>query len=209
MQARSSQLFFMAGLALVLSAALGGTASAQSPDLYLSIDLGVGRYRSAVLQDGVPISGGSVNKTTTVGGVAIGWQITPTLAAEIGYADFGKAKFSGNAAFPCQPAPSCTPVVANLTGNYQAKATHLSIVGTTELTKELSVFGRIGVSRTDRAVSATIGSRAASSSDKKTEAITGLGLSYAFTKSIDGTFEWKWLSDSKLNATALGVRYRF
>ncbi len=209
MQTRSSCSFFLAGLAAVASITFSGTAAAQSPDLYLSTDAGFGQYRSSVLQDGFRTIGGSVDKTTTAGGAAIGWRINQMFAAEIGYADFGKAKFSGNAAFPCQPAPTCTPVVANLTGDYQAKATHLSILGMVELTKELSFFGRIGVSRTDRSASAAIGSRSGSAGEKKTEAISGLGLSYAISKNVDGTFEWKWLSDSKLNALTLGVRVGF
>ena len=79
----------------------------------------------------------------------------------------------------------------------------------TEVTKELSVFGRIGVSRTKRSASATIGNRSGTADENKKEAISGLGVSYAFTKNIEGTFEWKWLSNTKLSAPTIGVRVGF
>ena len=132
-----------------------------------------------------------------------------TCACLVSACVFRRLEKSSRRKFPCQPAPSCTPVIAGLTGDYRAKSTQVSLVGMTEVTKQLSVFGRIGVSRTKRSASATIGNRSGTADENKKEAISGLGVSYAFTKNIEGTFEWKWLSNTKLSAPTIGVRVGF
>lgn len=61
---------------------------------------------------------------------------------------------------------------------------------------------------TQQSASAFAGS-AVSANKKRTEAIFGLGLSYAVANNVDATLEWKKLNSTDVSAASLGVRFRF
>ena len=61
------------------------------------------------------------------------------------------------------------------------------------------------MSDTDRKVSGF----GASASEKKTEAICGVGFGYNFVKNIKGTVEYQKLTDSKIEALVAGVKFGF
>jgi hypothetical protein len=209
MQVRKSRSrLFATGCVMALTM-LVAEVHAQTPEFYVAGDIGKSRYRVSVVQDSLRTIGGSLDGNSTSGGIAFGWQAMPSLAFELGYTDFGDVDLKGRASFPCQPAPLCTPIVGNLTGTFNAKATHLSAIGSASITDAVAVFGRLGLARTDRSATVSISGIGGSGGETKTEAMFGVGAAYAFTKSIDGVFEWKWLADSKADAATLGIRVRF
>jgi hypothetical protein len=189
---------------------LCGAAHAQTSEFYVAGDLGQSRYNDiSVVQSTGRVIGGQIDRNGTAGSVAVGWQVLPRIALELGYADFGKVDLSGRGAFPCQPAPTCVPFAGALSGNFQTKTTHLSMVASAPIANDFSFFGRIGLANTKRSASVAIGGFGGNGTETKTEGIFGVGAAYAFSKTIDGVVEWKWMEKSQVNAATLGIRVRF
>lgn len=196
-----------AGVLAIVTALASASAHAQDTRWYVAVDAGQSKYKTQ--SNDVGIFGGSFDRKDTQSGFAIGAQLNKAIAVELGYADFGKAKISGTGAIPCAPATVCLPALFNVSGDAQAKSTHLSLVSSVPLMDNLSLYGRLGASRTDRSASVRVNNVTVSSDTKKSEAIYGLGLRYAFTKNVEGTLEWKRLDDTKVDAASLGVMLRF
>jgi len=197
-------LFAVCSAAAVMSAA--PLLFAQELGVYVAIDGGQSKYKTTTAELG--INGGSVDLKDKQVGIAIGSQLTKQFAVELGYTDFGKARFSGQSSVPCVTGQACVAIIVDLSGNASAKSSHLSLVANASLTDTLSVFARAGGARTDRSATAFAGS-GVSASSKKTEPIFGLGLSYAVTNNVDATLEWKKLNSTDVDAASLGVRVRF
>jgi opacity protein-like surface antigen len=195
------------GVGLVALVASSG-AVAQETRWYIAADIGQSKY-STESRD-VGIVGGSFDRKDTQSGVAVGAQLAKGIAVELGFADFGKAKISGLGATPCPPvAIGCTLALYNISGDAQAKATHLSLVSSVALIDGLSFYGRLGAARTDRSANVRVNNVIVSTSAKKSEAIYGLGLRYAFTPGVEGTLEWKRLDNTKVDSASLGLMLRF
>lgn len=182
---------------------------AQTPAFYAAGDLGASRYRVALTQNNVRISDGLIDRNSTSGAVALGWQFTPSIGFEVGYLDFGRTDLVGRGTIPCQPSPGCTPIVGNLSGSIRATALQVSSVGSLPVSDRFSLMGRIGLARTDYATTVSIAGAGGKSNDDKTEGFYGVGASYGFTKAVEGVLEWKWIGTAKLSTAALGVRVRF
>ncbi len=180
---------------------------AQTVSWYVAGDVGQGNYKTDS-QD-VGIIGGSFDRKDTQSGFAFGAQLNKSFAVELGYTDFGKAKVSGSGAVPCSPTIVCVPALFSVSGDARAKATHLSLVSSVPLMDNLSLYGRLGTSRTDRTANVRVNNVSVGSSEKKTEAIYGIGLAYAFTPNVDATIEWKKLNNTDVDAVSAGVRVRF
>lgn len=195
-------------LAASLVALVASTAAvAQDTRWYVTADVGQSKYKTE--SSDVGILGGSIDRKDTQSSFAIGAQLNKGVAVELGYADFGKAKISGTGAVPCSPAIVCLPALFNVSGDAQAKSTHLSLVSSVPLMDKLSFYGRLGASRTDRSASVRVNNVTVSSNEKKSEAIYGLGLRYAFTPNVEGTLDWKRLDDTKVDAASVGLMLRF
>lgn len=197
----------IAALVAVAAGVASAGANAQETRWYVAADVGQSKYKTE--SGDVGILGGSFDRKDTQSGFAIGAQLNKGIAVELGYADFGKAKISGSGAIPCVPATVCLPALFNVSGDAQAKSTHLSLVSSVPLMDNLSFYGRLGASRTDRSASVRVNNVTVSSNEKKSEAIYGLGLRYAFTPNIEGTLEWKRLDDTKVDAASVGLMLRF
>jgi opacity protein-like surface antigen len=116
---------------------------------------------------------------------AVGYNFSPVVGLELGYADFGKGRFGGVDA--------------------KAQSTHLSLILSAPFSEVFSVYGRLGAASTDRKISfAGFGD-----TDRKTEALYGAGLAYAFNKQVAGTLEYQKLNDSDVGAVNLGIRLNF
>jgi OmpA-OmpF porin, OOP family len=188
---------------------MGAKAYAQTPAFYVAGDVGISRYSVNVVQDNARTIGGAVDRNGTSGGIALGWQITPQISLELGFTDFGKVDLAGRGSFPCQPAPSCVPVTANLTGDFKSKTTHVSSIGSLPMSDQFSIFGRIGVAHTEQSAKVTIADITQTGNSTKTVGIFGLGTAYAFTKNVESALEWKWLARTQVNSATLGIRVRF
>jgi opacity protein-like surface antigen len=204
MKQSSLRLAIAAGV-LAVTAASG--ASAQVAGWYVSGD--VGQSNNKTSSSDIGILGGSFDRKDTQSAFAIGAQFNKSFGLEIGYADFGKAKVSGAGAVPCRPANVCTLAFFPVSGDVRAKATHISLVSSVSLTENLSLYGRIGASRTDRSASVRVNNVTVSSGEKKTEALIGVGFAYAITPNVDATLEWKKLNNTDVDAVSAGVRLRF
>jgi OOP family OmpA-OmpF porin len=164
---------FLATLAL---AAISAPAMAQDTPWYAHVQAGQSKYDL----DGLP--GDNKDRFAILG---LGYKLSPQLAVEGGYADFGKIKFSG--------------------ASGEAKSIYAAAILSAPVTDAFSVYGRLGVANTDRKASFL----GFSDNDRKTEGIYGAGLSYAFSKNVAGTLEYTKLSDSDVAGYALGVKFSF
>lgn len=115
----------------------------------------------------------------------VGYQFNPALALEGGYADFGKVNVLG--------------------ASGKAQSPYVAAVLSAPFADQFSVYGRLGVANTKREINFL----GFNESDRKTEALYGLGVSYNFTKAVTGTLEYMKLNDSDVEAVSLGVRLRF
>lgn len=131
------------------------------------------------------IGGGFGKKNATAAGIGVGYNFNPIVALELGYNDYGKVNFSG------------------VDGT--AKSTQLSVLLTAPIANEFSVYGRLGAASTERKISGF----GFSDSERKSEAVYGVGLAYNFAKNIKGTVEYQKLNDTKVDAITAGVKFNF
>jgi len=181
---------------------------AQESRFYVSGAIGQSDYKLDASDLG--FFAASVDKRDTAFGLALGYQLSNQLGVELGYADFGKAKFteqrSANASVACTISGSCGPLI---TGDGRAKAVHLSALLSAPLAEAFSIYGRLGVANTDRSVGAAASSISVRDGDKKTEALYGIGATYHFNRNVAATIEWQKLNDTDVSAALIGVRLSF
>jgi opacity protein-like surface antigen len=128
------------------------------------------------------IGDGFGKKRDVTAGGAVGYQFNPNIGVELGFNDYGKVKFDGIDA--------------------KARTTHASMVLSAPIANEFSIYGRLGATSTERKLVNI-------ASDRKSEAIYGVGVGYNFTKQFAGTVEYQRLSDSDVSSVGAGVKYRF
>lgn len=87
----------------------------------------------------------------------------------------------------------------------KAKSPQVSAILSAPIADAFSVYGRLGVSDTKREANGF----GRSVSEKKTEAIYGVGFGYNFAKNIKGTVEYQKLNDSEVDALVAGVKFGF
>lgn len=131
------------------------------------------------------IGNGFGKKNKVVGGVGVGYAFNQNIAVELGFNDYGKVNFGGV--------------------DGRARATHASLLLSAPIANEFSIYGRLGASSTDRKVAGF----SVSDTDRKTEALYGIGTGYNFAKNVQGTVEFQQLQDSDVRAIAAGVKFRF
>ncbi len=158
-------------------------AAPDATDAGFFVSAQAGRSRFDIGNDGLGNNFGK--KNATVGGVGVGYAFNPTVAVELSYNDYGKVNFGGV--------------------DGKAKSTQFSALLSAPIANEFSVYGRLGAASTDRKVAGFGGN----SSDKKTEAVYGVGFGYNFAKNIKGTVEYQKLDDSKVEALVAGVKFGF
>jgi OmpA-OmpF porin, OOP family len=158
-------------------------AAPDAADAGFFVSAQAGRSRFDIGNDGLGNDFGK--KNATVGGVGVGYAFNPIVAVELSYNDYGKVNFGGV--------------------DGKAKSTQFSALLSAPIANEFSVYGRLGAASTDRKV-VGFGS---DSSDKKTEAVYGVGFGYNFAKNIKGTVEYQKLDDSKVEALTAGVKFGF
>jgi len=183
--------------AAISAAAIPSTAAAQqvSP-WYVTGAVGQSRYD-------IDLSGITGDRKGTVFNIGGGYRLSPNVALELGYTDFGKANY--------------------LNVDLKAKTTYGAVVLSAPLGEAFSLFGKLGYGSTKRSASSpdiviplgpngslgSLGSFGFSNHDRKSEAIYGLGAGYAFTPNITGTIEWQRLDNTKVDAGMVGVRFGF
>ena len=119
-----------------------------------------------------------------------GYQINRNFAVELGYIDFGKATGGGT--------------------NFKGNALELVGVGMLPLANQFSLYGKLGMARTEAEGSNALGSEKESS----TEVTYGFGVQYDLNKNIGIRGEWQNYLDvgdgrSDVTVLSIGVVYRF
>lgn len=182
--------------ALVIGASLT-SASAFAEGGFAGVDVGRSNYS-------LDVSGtGSVSDRTTGFKLYGGWEFTPNLAIEGGYADMGTGR------------------VSNAAGTISAKTNALYVAGkgTVPLNEQFSLYGKLGVTRNKADYTVSSGATSFNPSGNKTDLFAAAGVSYAFTKNVAGTLEYDYFGkldtdgasgvSAKVNMWTLGVRFNF
>ena len=131
-----------------------------------------------------------------------GYDFTPNLAIEAGYADFGTAKADFN--------------VGASSGKVEAKLSSFYVAGkgTVQFNQQFSGFGKLGVARNKADATATGAGITANASGNETALYAAVGVAYHFTKNVAATLEYESFGKSsgnvgKANAISLGARFSF
>jgi OOP family OmpA-OmpF porin len=207
-----------AGKLSLLTLALMATpyALAAEPGWYIGANVGQSqatidhdRITSGLLGSG--LIAGPINENDRDGGYKLfgGYQLNRHFAVEGGYFDLGRFGFSTTTVPP-----------GTLNGDIKLKGINLDLVGTLPVSERFSIFGRIGVARSQAndtftgtgAVNVLNPSPSARSNNLK----VGLGLDYAFTPSLSLRTEIERYrvddavgNKGDVDLISLGLVYRF
>jgi opacity protein-like surface antigen len=158
--------------------AMSAGASAQDASgFFISANVGPSQYKLEEVD----------TKNKFLAGVGVGYSFNPNIALEVGFNDYGKI----NVDFV----------------NARARALHLSLLLSAPLANDFSMYGRLGVARTEIQAEAFD----ISVTDRKTRALYGVGVGYNFAKNIKGTVEFQnqKLDHGDVRAVAVGVKFQF
>lgn len=149
----------------------------------------------------VTIEGMSMTGNDTAAKLVGGFQVTPAVGVEAGYAYLGEAKVSAD-------------------GDYigaEPKSVYLAVTGTLPLSPVASAFVKLGAARTKTTVSASYMGAFEASRHIENSVIAGIGASYAISKQVALVAEYehfgKIVKDESGNLKAdllsVGVRFNF
>ncbi len=153
--------FAVSGAAQAQSSLTRGTSAAPGTGFYVGGSLGQSHWK-----DDSPIASG-IDRSDTSYKVFGGYEFTPNVAVELGYADLGK--FEGSA------------------GDVKSRATYLDAVGTLPFNDQWAAIGRVGVVDSHTRV-INLGAR---DSDHDTGLKVGAGLQYSFSPTTAVRGEWE------------------
>jgi OOP family OmpA-OmpF porin len=146
-------------------------------------------------------TGMSISDNDTGFKVFGGYQFTPVIGVEAGYAQFGEASVSGGGA----------------TATAKPKSFYGAVTGTVPLTNEISLFGKLGAARSRTTVTASYLGTTESAKQNETSLLVGLGASYALNEKVSLVAEYenfgkvaKGDGDSlKVDQFSVGARFKF
>lgn len=169
-------------LALAGLGGIGSAGTAQAEGLYIGGSAGSAHYK------GPSIGGVATDRSSTGTKLFGGYQITPNLAVEGGYVNFGKVKSTA--------------------GQLKADGLYLDAIGSVPLSGPLSAYGKLGVFN-GKTQGSLIGS------DRGTHAKLGAGLTYAIDRNLSVQGEWERYRFDTTGVRAntdlysLGVKFNF
>ena len=191
---KTSAVIAILGAALAFPAAAQMRAPAMS-SAYVGANLGQSKFKIECA------AGESCDDKDTAFKLFAGYQFHPNFAAEFGYTDLGKAKFS-------DPLGSA---------ELKASAWELSALGMFPVMPSLQLFGRLGFynGKTEFSGDAT-------GSKTKTGVTWGLGGEWDFTRNVGARLEWQRFakmkatcdgcggdSEGDVDNLSIGIVYRF
>jgi opacity protein-like surface antigen len=218
MKTKNMRSFLLSRLPLLASVFLApfvslaaAQASAQQSPVYMSGAIGQADWGNAEM------GGRSAGGREMSYGFDLGYRINKLFAVELGYGDFGKAKI--------EPADFSGATL-------RARSISASAVMSYPVTGDFSVFGQLGAARTRRTLDeefvrtaittgsvGTDGTVITSTSyvnlpggttrENKTEAIFGLGASYAISNDAQVFARFQKLADTKVEVWQIGTRFTF
>jgi OOP family OmpA-OmpF porin len=123
-----------------------------------------------------------------------GYQLSRSLAVEVGYVDFGTISQRGT------PGP--------FTISYDLTGLTVAAVGTMPLNGNFSLFGKAGLIALD--ISASKTGPVTVVTENGTEFLVGLGGRYNLNRNLAIQAEWEYFGgDLKTNFLSIGLRYKF
>ena len=166
-------------------ASLPSYAQLANSGLYIGGNVGPTKYR------GDDIGGFTTDRSDKGGKLYAGYEFTPNVALELGYADLG----------------SYTSAI----GSADGQGAFLDVVGKVPFTPQLSGIARLG------AFNGKVDGTLAGFEDSatKTTPKVGLGLQYDFTKNVALRGEWEryrfeaFGEKSNVDLATIGVKFRF
>lgn len=166
-----------AATALILAAS--STFAAQPNTFYGGVDAG----RTKI---------DDFSKRDTSVGAFVGYNINQNFAVEGGYRRLADQDIylDGGAGV--------------IKGSAKADQAHLSVIGSLPVSENVSVYGRLGLSRLE----AKIDSNVYSAKDHTTKALYGVGVSYAITPAVSTRVEVQKPTSDSTNVSA-GVAFQF
>lgn len=178
---------------LALSAlALSSAASAQG---YVGLGIGATHFNADCTGTT------SCDKTGTGFKLFGGYKYNPSIAGEIVYFDFGKAK----ATIPDVSGP--------VNGEIKTSAFGLGAAFMGPFSPEWSGVARLGIARVKTKVTASLGSLSASDSENTTQAYFGLGVGYALSKNatvdLSADFSKAKFSGESANVRMFGIGFTY
>lgn len=168
-----------AGSTFIVPAAIAATAAGQSP-YYVGASVGQSKYKD------IPQGLRNVDDKDTGYKVYGGYQVNPNWGVEATYFDLGK--FTGNETV--LNGRTVVPVSAS------AKATAWGLAGvyTAPISNGFSVFGKLGLVRTELKTSASGVGFDANQKENRTGANFGFGAKYDFAPNLAVRAEWERLN---------------
>ncbi|WP_338846411.1 outer membrane beta-barrel protein [Massilia sp. W12] len=185
-------------IAALITGASAVSMSAHAEGAYAGVALEKSNYSIEVVGANVT----STSDKPTGFKIFGGYEFTPHLALEGGYADFGSAKttFSSGAA----------------TGSAEVKVSsfYLAGRGTAPINDKFSVYGKLGVARNKADVSGSGLGVSVSGGGNKTDLYAAVGAAYHLTKNAAITLELESFgkvdgNGGKANIVSLGARFNF
>lgn len=145
-----------------------------------------------LLDDGFTASGTTLDKADTGWKAFAGYRFNGFLAAEVGYADLGKAHF--NTTIVAAPAGTSPAPPFPIHATAKARGVFLSALVQWPLTQQFSVFARAGAFRSDTKFTEEIpdtGITRVSRTERRTDGNYGLGAQWNFSARLGIRVEWE------------------
>ncbi len=171
----------VAGAALVAAFGMAGAAQAQSQGLYIGASVGGSHYK------GSPVGNANTDRSDTGAKLYGGYQLTPNIGVEAGYADLGK--FDSSA------------------GQLKANGAYLDAVGKVPLAGPWSAIGRVGVFNGK--------TEGLGGNGHDVNAKVGAGIEYAIDTNLAVRGEWEryrldpGTGKANTDLYTVGVKYAF
>jgi OmpA-OmpF porin, OOP family len=192
----------LAALVLAASTAFAGSALAQraaEAGFYAGVSVGRAEARDWCSIDGAPagFALGACDDRDTAWKLFAGYQFNRNFALEATYMDLGDYSATVSA--------FGTPVGINA----DATSWGIAAVGLLPLDQQFSLFGKLGVARTEARADVTIAGQRMRLGEDETEAHYGLGLMWNLDRNLGLRAEWERLDRSRIDTLSIGVQFKF
>jgi OOP family OmpA-OmpF porin len=187
---RKLQMKKVALIATIASLAIPFAAHAEGS--YLGVNVGSAKQKYSV-------NGNSGSARDTAAKIYGGYNFDKNFGIEAGYADFGNAQktFAGGT-----------------TVNAKSHAFYVAGTATAPINDQFAVFAKLGVTANRSKISSSLGDN---TTKNNTDAIIGVGASYAITKELSAVAEYENFGkvakgnggDVKAEMYSVGLRYKF
>lgn len=195
-------------LLAVIAVCMPSATAADNAGWYAGV--GIGQAQANGGCDAGSIPGVTITSCTdddTGWKVFVGYQFTANWGAEVAYVNFGK---------PVRGTATVTGVPVTL--DAEASGWQLAGVGTMPINDQFSVFGKLGIFRSDVDITAAGGGVSVSLSGNHTDLTYGIGARWDFTKNVGAQLEAQRFNDvgdknttgeQNINLFTLGLVVRF